>query len=120
VNNDFSLSALSPMRSSTPRSMRVIYWETDEHMHKILGSMLTISKPLSGGQARTHHAREFAAKEANYWSREQQAHSEWQGKLAQEWGLRASIDPEQFARLTVGQHPETQGTAGTASAGQDL
>ncbi len=28
--------------------------------------MLTISKPLSGGQARTYHAREFAAKEANY------------------------------------------------------
>jgi len=44
--------------------------------------MLTISKPLSGGQARTYHAREFAAKEANYWSREQQGHSEWQGKLA--------------------------------------
>jgi len=31
--------------------------------------MLTISKPLSGGQARTYQAREFAAKEANYWSR---------------------------------------------------
>jgi conjugative relaxase-like TrwC/TraI family protein len=70
--------------------------------------MLTISKPLSGGQARTYHAREFAAKEANYWSREQQGHSEWQGKLAQEWGLRGSVDSEQFARLTEGQHPETQ------------
>ena len=70
--------------------------------------MLTISKPLSGGQARTYHAREFAAKEANYWSREQQGHSEWQGKLAQEWGLRGSVGLEQFARLTEGQHPETQ------------
>ncbi len=64
--------------------------------------MLTISKPLSGGQARTYHAREFATKEANYWSREQQGHSEWQGKLAQEWGLRGSVDSEQFARLTEG------------------
>ena len=70
--------------------------------------MLTISKPLSGGQARTYHAREFAAKEANYWSREQQGHSEWQGKLAQEWGLQGAVGAEQFARLTEGQHPETQ------------
>ena len=70
--------------------------------------MLTISKPLSGGQARTYHAREFAAKEANYWSREQQGHSEWQGKLAQEWGLQGAVGAEQFARLTEGQHPNTQ------------
>jgi hypothetical protein len=70
--------------------------------------MLPISKPLSGGQARTYHAREFAAKEANYWSREQQGHSEWQGKLAQEWGLQGAVGAEQFARLTEGQHPETQ------------
>ncbi len=70
--------------------------------------MLTISKPRSGGQARTYHALEFAAKEANYWSREQQGHSEWQGKLAQEWGLQGSVGSEQFARLTEGQHPDTQ------------
>ena len=44
--------------------------------------MLTISKPLSASQARTYHAREFAAQEQNYWSRDQQGHSEWQGRLA--------------------------------------
>jgi conjugative relaxase-like TrwC/TraI family protein len=70
--------------------------------------MLTISKPLSGGQARTYHAREFAAKEANYWSREQQGHSEWQGQLAQAWGLQGGVGAEQFARLTEGRHPQTQ------------
>ncbi len=70
--------------------------------------MLTISKPLSGGQARTYHALEFSAKEANYWSREQHGHSEWQGKLAQEWGLQGAVGAEQFARLTEGQHPKTQ------------
>jgi conjugative relaxase-like TrwC/TraI family protein len=70
--------------------------------------MLTISKPLSGGQARTYHSREFAAKEANYWSREQQGHSEWQGQLAQAWGLQGGVGAEQFARLTEGQHPQTQ------------
>jgi hypothetical protein len=31
--------------------------------------MLTISKPLSAGQAQTYHQKEFTAKEQNYWSR---------------------------------------------------
>jgi hypothetical protein len=29
--------------------------------------MLTISKPLSAGQARSYHQKEFTAKEQNYW-----------------------------------------------------
>src|SRR5665213_2212286 len=70
--------------------------------------MLTISKSLSGGQARTYHAREFASEQANYWSRDQHGHSEWQGKLAQQWGLEGAVGAEQFARLTEGQHPETE------------
>ena len=69
--------------------------------------MLTISKPLSGGQARTYHAREFAAQGQNYWSRDQQGHSEWQGKLAEQWGLHGAVGSEHFARLSEGQHPET-------------
>lgn len=67
--------------------------------------MLTISKQLSAGQARTYHAREFASGHANYWSRDQQGHSEWQGRLAQQWGLRGAVGAEEFARLTEGQHP---------------
>jgi conjugative relaxase-like TrwC/TraI family protein len=70
--------------------------------------MLTISKSLSGGQARTYHAREFASEQANYWSRDQHGHSEWQGKLAQQWGLEGSVGAEHFARLTEGQHPQTE------------
>jgi len=70
--------------------------------------MLTISKPLSAGQARTYHAREFASQEQNYWSRDQQGHSEWQGKLADQWGLSGSVGNEHFARLTEGQHPHTE------------
>jgi conjugative relaxase-like TrwC/TraI family protein len=69
--------------------------------------MLTISKPLSAGQARIYHAREFAAQGQNYWSRDQQGHSEWQGKLAQQWGLHGAVGSEHFARLSEGQHPET-------------
>jgi conjugative relaxase-like TrwC/TraI family protein len=70
--------------------------------------MMTMSKALSAGQARTYHAREFASKEANYWSRDQQGHSEWQGKLAAEWGLKGEVGAEHFARLTEGEHPMTQ------------
>ncbi len=70
--------------------------------------MLTISKPLSAGQARTYHAREFASEQQNYWSRDQQGHSEWQGRLAQQWGLQGAVGSEHFARLSEGRHPETE------------
>jgi conjugative relaxase-like TrwC/TraI family protein len=70
--------------------------------------MLTISKPLSASQVRTYHAREFASQEQNYWSRDQQGHSEWQGKLAEQWGLSGPVGNEHFARLTEGQHPTTE------------
>ncbi len=70
--------------------------------------MLTISKPLSASQARAYHAREFASQEQNYWSRDQQGHSEWQGRLAEQWGLQGGVGSEHFARLNEGQHPHTQ------------
>jgi conjugative relaxase-like TrwC/TraI family protein len=69
--------------------------------------MLTISKPLSASQARTYHEREFASEKQNYWSRDQQGHSEWQGKLAEQWKLTGSVESEHFARLSEGQHPHT-------------
>ena len=68
--------------------------------------MLTISKSLSAGQARTYHAREFTSEQQNYWSRDQQGHTEWQGTLAEHWGLRGSVGSEAFARLSEGRHPE--------------
>jgi conjugative relaxase-like TrwC/TraI family protein len=70
--------------------------------------MLTISKPLSASQVRTYHEREFASERQNYWSRDQQGHSEWQGKLAEQWGLAGPVGNEHFARLTEGQHPHTE------------
>ncbi len=69
--------------------------------------MLTISKPLSASQARSYHAREFASQQQNYWSRDHQGHSEWQGRLARQWNLNDSVHDEHFARLTEGQHPRT-------------
>jgi len=70
--------------------------------------MLTISKPLSASQVRTYHEREFASERQNYWSRDQQGHSEWQGKLAEQWGLEGAVGNEHFARLTEGQHPHKE------------
>ena len=70
--------------------------------------MLTISKPLSASQARTYHEREFASEKQNYWSRDQQGHSEWQDRLAQQWKLTGAVESEHFARLSEGQHPHTE------------
>ncbi len=71
--------------------------------------MLTMSsKALSAGQARTYHAREFASERQNYWSRDQQGFSEWQGRLAEQWGLEGAVGNDHFARLSEGQHPFTE------------
>jgi conjugative relaxase-like TrwC/TraI family protein len=70
--------------------------------------MLTISKPLSASQAQAYHVLEFASQEQNYWSRDQQGHSEWQGRLAEQWGLQGGVGSEHFARLSEGQHPHSE------------
>jgi conjugative relaxase-like TrwC/TraI family protein len=69
--------------------------------------MLTISKPLSAGQAQTYHEREFTAKEQNYWSQRGVIAGEWQGQLAAQFGLAGMVSAEDFARLSQGQHPQT-------------
>jgi conjugative relaxase-like TrwC/TraI family protein len=69
--------------------------------------MLTISKPLSASQARTYHEREFVSEKQNYWSRDQQGLSEWQGKLAEQWKVAGTVESEHFARLSEGRHPHT-------------
>jgi len=69
--------------------------------------MLTISKPLSARQAQTYHAKEFTAKEQNYWSQQGAAVGEWQGHLARKFGLAGSVSADDFARLSQGQHPHT-------------
>jgi len=69
--------------------------------------MLTISKPLSAGQAQTYHQKEFTAKEQNYWSQRGVIAGEWQGRLAGEFGLSGMVSSEDFASLSQGQHPQT-------------
>ena len=69
--------------------------------------MLTISKPLSAGQAQSYHEKEFTSREQNYWSRQGVVAGEWQGRLAATLRLWGAVREEQFARLSQGQHPET-------------
>jgi len=69
--------------------------------------MLTISKPLSAGQAQTYHKEEFANAQENYYSEGDRIRGEWHGSLAQEWGLRGEVQEEHFQRLANGQHPLT-------------
>ena len=69
--------------------------------------MLTISKPLSAGQAQTYHQKEFTAKEQNYWSQRGVIAGEWQGRLATQFGLAGAVSAEDFAKLSQGQHPQT-------------
>jgi conjugative relaxase-like TrwC/TraI family protein len=69
--------------------------------------MLTISKPLSSGQAQTYHKEEFANARDNYYSEGERVRGEWHGKLAEQWGLQGEVKEEHFARLADGQHPMT-------------
>jgi len=69
--------------------------------------MLTISKPLSAGQAQTYHQAEFTAKEQNYWSQRGVIAGEWQGRLVAQFGLAETVSAEDFAKLSQGQHPQT-------------
>ena len=69
--------------------------------------MLTISKPLSAGQAQTYHAKEFTSPDQSYWNRGRTVTGEWQGQLAMKFGLVGSVGAEEFARLSEGQNPKT-------------
>ncbi len=69
--------------------------------------MLTISKPLSAGQAQTYHQKEFTAKEQNYWSQRGVIAGELQGRMAGQFGLAGAVSAEDFAKLSQGQHPQT-------------
>ena len=69
--------------------------------------VLTISKPLSAGQAQTYHQKEFTAKEQSYWSKGNAVEGEWQGRLAEKFGLVGAVSAEDFAKLSQGQHPQT-------------
>ncbi|MGA8909168.1 MAG: MobF family relaxase, partial [Acidobacteriaceae bacterium] len=69
--------------------------------------MITLSKPISSGQAQAYHREEFANAKENYYTEGERVRGEWQGQLAARWGLAGEVQEQQFARLAEGQHPET-------------
>jgi conjugative relaxase-like TrwC/TraI family protein len=69
--------------------------------------MLTLSKPISAGQAQAYHRSEFANAKENYYTEGERVRGVWQGQLAERWGLQGEVNEEQFARLSEGQHPMT-------------
>jgi conjugative relaxase-like TrwC/TraI family protein len=59
------------------------------------------------GQAQDYHKNEFANARENYYTEGERVRGEWQGQLAERWGLRGEVNEQQFVRLSEGQHPET-------------
>jgi hypothetical protein len=53
------------------------------------------------GQAQTYHAKEFTSAEQNYWQQGDTVVGEWQGKMAERYGLAGAIDAQHFARLST-------------------
>ena len=69
--------------------------------------MLTISKPLSAGQAHRYHAEEFRTPATTTTPSAIGFGGEWHGQLAAQWGLHGEVRDEHFRRLADGQHPIT-------------
>ncbi len=69
--------------------------------------MLTVSKPLNSSQAQAYHKLEFTAETASYYKQDGAVQGEWQGQLAQKFGLQGAVDAETFALLSEGKNPQT-------------
>ena len=69
--------------------------------------MLTISKPLSSGQAQSYHKLEFTSETQNYYKQGDAVRGEWQGQLAARLGVAGEVSPLEFSRLAEGKNPAT-------------
>ena len=69
--------------------------------------MLTISRPLSSGQAQRYHAEEFTSRAQSYYAEAENVRGEWQGRLATDLGLKGDVRAEDFAKMSEGKHPRT-------------
>ena len=72
--------------------------------------MLSISKPLSAGQAARYHAEEFRNARDNYYTEGAEILGQWHGQLAATWELSGPVDETHFQRLAQGHHPITDET----------
>jgi len=69
--------------------------------------MLKISKALSAGKLENYHRQEFTSPDQSYWSQGRTVQGEWQGRLAEKYGLSGAIGADEFHRLSEGQHPQS-------------
>lgn len=58
-------------------------------------------------QGRPRRITEFTAPEQNYWKQGESVQGEWQGRLAEKFGLAGAVGADEFARLSEGPHPHT-------------
>jgi conjugative relaxase-like TrwC/TraI family protein len=69
--------------------------------------MLTISKALNASQAGTYHTRDFVSETQSYYAKDDVLLGEWQGELAERFGLSGAVSKADFMALANGQHPRT-------------
>jgi conjugative relaxase-like TrwC/TraI family protein len=70
--------------------------------------MLNIPKALNASQARDYHKQEYTNAAQSYYKQGDQVKGEWQGKLAEQFGLSGEVGAREFSLLTEGQHPQTE------------
>ncbi len=70
--------------------------------------MVTISKALNSAQLQAYHKLEFTSATASYYKQGDSVQGEWQGQLAEKFGLSGAVNEGQFARLSEGKHPKTE------------
>jgi len=70
--------------------------------------MLRISRePLSSSQAKTYHKMDYTSEAQSYYKQEGPVQGEWQGQLAEKYGLKGMVTVEEFSLLADGKHPQT-------------
>src|ERR1700694_1084676 len=69
--------------------------------------MMTISKPLSAGQAKDYYQAEYTSTQESYYTEDESVKGKWFGRQAEEWGLEGEVEQEAFERLCEGQDPCT-------------
>jgi conjugative relaxase-like TrwC/TraI family protein len=69
--------------------------------------MLTISKALNAAQASTYHTEDFVSETQSYYAKDDPLLGEWQGELANRFGLSGAVSKADFMALANGQNPQT-------------
>jgi len=70
--------------------------------------MLRISRePLSSSQAKTYHKMDYTSEAQSYYKQDGALQGQWQGQLAEHYGLRGAVTAEEFSLLADGKHPQT-------------